>query len=880
MSEIDWGPHGETAHLASGFDASITDIFVDFDGRISRLDPLAPGVTLILGKNGSGKSSLLQSIEHFGTQDSSKFPEITLRFQLPSVEETLSFWDFVESHYLDQMELFERLPPGELGFEERRRYGLPIVEAIIHSLDSNYQGFITKIDEKRYSPVNLLRHFDISEAEISAFEARQARHARIKVKQPEPNDYKKLNYRDYFCEFFLSLVRSARVVASETDEKDLEEEFNWDPDVKMLYGREWLRDSKSRARLVAGLREVFETGIIDVSGLNRSPRPHHAGNALQFDDCCIRFVGNIRDGSVLRDLSKRFSEKISEHNREHPLFHHVGYADLGYEQVQVFQPIGFPYDLFTESKLRADEVVTLPFLLRQRSQLFAPFQHSASPFVATRSLPGIASAADCAAVLKSLTSWQSNAIINHHESAVNDSKEDADILIGMQAILGGGRSVRAVLTSASEILRKLDIGISELQLNLFVNGQHVLSQNGPWASQDRIMDDLSLIFRSSPGASWEALEHASDGQVMAVFIVLQLLTILDPLKSERLKSAVSILVADEFDRHLHPTTAEALLAEMHTYARRAGVSVLVSTHSVPLFRSHLTRSCPRLYSVRDVDATFEVRSEPNTGLFGIASLLGTSETHARSTVKLHLVVEGAIDECILKKLFFDPRIPDGSVEILTLSGIRNLEGVWRSSLKYLTAPILVVYDKQSDEFEKIWNQQVRHNPVDFIEQQNLRRLELALISRKNSQRAQKKKLIEGDEELEALLGLARSVLDSQRVAVVRHQVDRLRFFGLKVPDILWCLPIDLFKRSQGLDGPQAWVPESVESWSELLAASGRDRLTGTELKTLHGINLIRVEAVLRRMDEKDLLLNHPDLLNLLATVIGLIEIHEDPTLGI
>jgi len=878
VDELVWGPsRPPSEYLAGGFDASITDVFVNFQGRISRLDPFAPGVTLLLGKNGSGKSSLLNSIANFGTEETSRFPDVTLRFQLPSVEETLAYWDFVEHHPgFEELTRSTNIPSDELGSELRKCFGLPVVETVITSLDRSYQGFLLKIDDKRYSASSFLRHFAIPESEISAFESRQARHLRMRGNQLDQSNHLKMNYRDYFCEFLLSLVMTSRTIASDTDEEDLAEAFQWEPDARVLFSREWLRDSTSQNRLVTGLRELFEAGVIDISGLHHSPAPHPAYSMLDSHECFYRFVGDIRDGSGLSDLTRRFSEKRSEHDRQFPLFVDVPNG----EQVEVLQPVGFPYDLFTRSRFRADEVVTLSFPLRHRSRSFMPFQLPASPFVAIRSLPGNATADDSTKTLKSLLRWQSQSEINQSESVDRDptDEDNADVLIDMQARLTGGLAVEAVLGSASEILRKLDIGVYELKLNLFVDGQHIIHQQ-PWADQGKIIDGLSVVFRSSPGASWQALEQASDGQVTAIFVVLQLLTLLEPLKSRRLKPALSILLADEFDRHLHPTTSETLLAEMHAHARRAGVSVLVSTHSVPLFQSYLTRSCPRLYAVRDVDGSYEVGSQPVSGLFGISSLLGTSEAQARSTAKLHLVVEGEIDERILKKLLFHPRIPTDSVEVLTLSGIRNLEGVWRSSLKYLTAPVLIVYDKKSNEFEKVWNDHVRKNPVEFKEQQDLRLLELALIKRKKEQKEKRQKMIEGDEELDALVGLARSVLDPQRVSVVREQVERLHFCGLGVPDILWCLPIDLFKRSEGLEGPNAWVPDEVQTWPELVAHSDRDSLTGDSLKKRYGITLVRVDAVLHRMDERDMPLDHPELLTLLATVIGLVEIDEDPRLG-
>jgi hypothetical protein len=124
----------------------------------------------------------------------------------------------------------------------------------------------------------------------------------------------------------------------------------------------------------------------------------------------------------------------------------------------------------------------------------------------------------------------------------------------------------------------------------------------------------------------------------------------------------------------------------------------------------------------------------------------------------------------------------------------------------------------------------------------------------------------GDEELTALLSLAKEVLDPSRHDDYRKQARRLQFFGLDQVDILDYLPIEYFVAK---GDNQKGVPAKSRNW-----ADARERVaskSGDQFKHACGITEARVKQVLQQMRQDDRMLLGTRLNDLRATAIGLLE---------
>jgi len=437
---------------------------------------------------------------------------------------------------------------------------------------------------------------------------------------------------------------------------------------------------------------------------------------------------------------------------------------------------------------------------------------------------------------------------------------------------------------------------------------------------------VALSFTDGSEGQLRPLEHASDGQLAAIFGVLSVLGDRFSNNQSFQRSAVTVVVADEFDRHLHPSTADKLLSVLHQRGQEAGISLLVSTHSVPLLESPGLRSSRRLYAERDALGRISIGAKPPQSLGSFAGLLGTSVLQARSLRGLHVVVEGNTDELVLREIFDDPRLPDGEFEFHVMDGMRQLKSLWRSSLSYLTSPILVVYDNRSAEFEAVWHEEVHASPKPWGEQRALRSLEHQLSSRRQNQKTwvsakrDVKELIEatiklnpkawssvvsrqpdahneflsmvlssgskalqrdrvagllrakadlwqsGDEELASLLAIAKEVLDPSRHDDYMSQARRIHFFGLDEVDIVDYLPVKYFVAETS---NEKGVPAKSKSWAdarELVAPR-----SNADFKLSCGITEARVREVLQQMRLEDRLPISKRLNELRATAIGLLE---------
>lgn len=901
-------------HVAREFDARPIDLFVDYEGNTSTLQVPSPGVSLLLGKNGTGKSSLLRALTDFtkGIEhgQSTKawreaFPRVSLGFQLPTEDEFLEYLLFVDE--FKQSPRYKEIMSSERentvildeNFVDERLFALPLVSALNDALEDDFRSFEFEIRDRRLGAVETLREFLLPMHEVQAFEQRQAA---IRSRRANSQHYRweaPGDYRERFCEFLLHQLRHSTVHCA--DEAD--PWWGYFENSSDL----WIDDKDHRALFLAAIRDVFTAGVLRLTRW-RYDLPPDLCFCVQADtsENIRRYAEACKNSSRDKDNSVTIFDPDTEES-------FVGAVGQSAEELGFDTRPAFPLDIL-ETRNSGYWYSASFFPTSEDSEWTSQVER----FITCFEIPAAVTSDRIVAAVTSVLRWMPT--FNLDEGLGNSGP------VGIQLELEGLEELRELLKRASSVLSQLDIGITELSATI----QHARSYGKPRGSTRSDAPDtpisVRLSFSGRPDGAPRPLEQASDGQLSAIFAVLSVLGNHFAYDHSFRRSAVNIAVADEFDRHLHPSTADKLLSVLHQKASDAELSLLVSTHSVPLLDSPNLRSCRRIYAERDFFDRIEIGVKPSHSLTSFAGLLGTSALQARSLKRLHVVVEGNTDEFVLREVLDDPRLPVNELDFLVMDGMRQLKSLWRSSISYLSSPILVVYDNRSMEFEDEWHGRVHGEPAPWSEQPVLRQLEHQLKTRRQNQRAwgsagrETRDLIEravkensrmwdnvlarhvgafeaflshvlasssnptqrdrfaglvrartdlrrsGDEELAALLSLAKEVLDPSRHDDFQVQARRIHFFGLDQIDIVDYLPIEYFVATgRGQKG----VPAKSRNW-----ADARERVaskSGDDFKHACGITGARVKQVLQQMRQDDRMLHGDRLNELRATASGLLE---------
>lgn len=848
--------HG-LSHHTRFFDAEIVQILVNYDGVTSALPPFAPGLSLLMGKNGTGKSSFLNSLAHFGTESVSmpegpshrssevgRFPQLTLRFRLPEEDEYIEYLEFV-NHFRESpmyKELIETTEYFDQVEADRRLLNLPMSETIVAALDRDFTRASSNFKGQRMSASDALRSLGISESEIASFERRQDRRREQESRQMyELAEHSSLHYREFFCEYLLTAMAETTFWFSP----------HWGGvfPVEPLSSTYWT-ESEERLRLfVAALRDIFERGELELRDVEPIGNPQSSRVEMRFS-IPANATDSIRKFAVLADGDRQ--SQIAAMDNQNDSF-----------------TLTFPYDLIHTDKT-SNRCFTFG-LAAEGSQLGGTSTSTfnrADAFVRTSRL----SATTNSSIIRQLwegeyeIKWQLQ-VDSHLSELKRRTTDENDALFEVSGTATGLRWLRDVLDETSRHLRELDIGVAELNVS---DPTQVEFRFLNWGLQNHgLPTDLKLTYRSGTDTEWRAIDLASDGQRACILAVLNLVRRIPQRATNTQRSGWTVIVADEIDRHLHPTSADRLLSLLHNVARKAGVTIIASTHSVPLLRAVGLRECRRIFAVRDALDQITLTTEPASDVVSMAAALGTDTLRARSLFSLHIVVEGEIDSVILEHLLDDPALSRSEFEIIQLDGLKNLTRDWRCHLSSLTSPILVVYDKQSQEFENAWRSLTSVSPEPWANQPELQSLQRNLRSRKSEEYFRS-----GDTELRELLRLSREVLEPSKFSDYKQQAQRLHFFGLEVDDIVDYLPINKFRqRASGLQTPGA----RPSNWAEARRAFHSKR--GDDFKNAWGITVRNVKTVLEQLTAEGTPLSSPRLNGLRALVIGLINRSDDPRLG-
>jgi hypothetical protein len=834
-------------HVTKHFDLRLREVVVSYDGNLSLLQPLPAGLVLLLGKNATGKSSFLNAFRAFDSGEEASFPRLTFRYEVPTEEEHIEYLE-VRSNFLgdDQFAALVEKAHSMNFFEDdslrRLATNLPMTECVIAALSRDFSGHRFIINNEVLDATRTLRVLGIAEAEIAAFQRRQGEFAHLNSRRQDEQehfDHYTLDIHELFCEWVLLLVD-----ASGWKFEDAPADYPW----YQTESAPWIREDVLRSLFLSAMREVFMFGDIEVSSTYDS----------------FREEANLQFAFSLETIPERAADLYLKECRRR-LNQEVGHLD---EFTYVHK---YPYDALFDVKGRC---VSSPVKLNGSGVVInddSTFQ-GCGAFLKVGAISSRSSFDAIHETVCDMVRWnlEIRAPWEQSENKLTDS-QDAIFTVAGAAL--GLHTIHRRLQRISESLRQLDLGIHEIALRQKTptrNLPNLLTVSATFGAiglgiaNHGLPTSLPLSYRSHSSGDWMPLKFASDGQLAAINALLSIPVSAHPTAVVQTAN-LTVLVGDEVDRHLHPTAADKLFSQIHHLAKESGVTVIAATHSIPLLASHDLTECLRLYAFRDALDRFSITTEPTRDMEVLARELGTDILRARSLVRLHIVVEGEVDEVVIEELLADTSISAGDYAFIRLDGLKNLTRDWRAYLRHLSSPILVVYDKQCADFETAWHK-IKSSPQSAIhERSELRRLNNELLERKR-----KKLFRSGDTELEAVLKLSQELLNSKRIADHPRQIKRTNFFGIPEDDIVDCLPMKYFKQKQ-LPGMEK-MPRA-ETWAE-----ARKMLTGSSftLKQVYGINVDAVRTALQKMRTADEVLTHPRLGELRAEVQSFLEAHNDP----
>jgi energy-coupling factor transporter ATP-binding protein EcfA2 len=426
---------------------------------------------------------------------------------------------------------------------------------------------------------------------------------------------------------------------------------------------------------------------------------------------------------------------------------------------------------------------------------------------------------------------------------------------------GGREGLEAYVSQVGEVLASCDIGVRDIRVSGLDTGKILASSQSGTGT---------IEWRSSFDESWLPLSAMSRGQRDALCMMLAVgpgrrgRSILVPSPflavspdARRFDVLDYILLVDEFDRHLHPQAAKRLLVEVHRVAAATGVRIIVSTHSIPAVSDPDLRHAQRIFTTRTADGGVLYAQAQHADRNTMAEILGVDFLSTLQLASGFLLVEGEHEEIILSKIF-DPDFTGeaiSGIEIMNGRGVFSFAGIWENVLRFLDAPVFVMYDKRNEEFESEWkrmSERVLSPQQDLVSWSTSR---FAEMLKEVEQRFRDRKTRKGDSELENILKLVRSVMTSEGVALSKS-MSRVRFLGVECEDVVDLLPIRCFPKAIAIASD--W-PGVHERWAQHRSRPKEQR----GFKEHFGINERSIRTAVRSMTKDDI---HPELSRVLRSI--------------
>lgn len=180
--------------------------------------------------------------------------------------------------------------------------------------------------------------------------------------------------------------------------------------------------------------------------------------------------------------------------------------------------------------------------------------------------------------------------------------------------------------------------------------------------------------------------------------------------TRRLARHRRFFVVDEPERHLHPNLQREAAAWLRDAARQRGAPCLVATHSTPFLGLPSDGAdVLYVYVTRDDGGARCEPFDPGSlrTLDDMTASLGFDRGELLTTVSMFLVVEGIHDPFVLERVF-GGELRAARIALLPMDGIANYQAVLEADAlwRYTTAEVAITTDK----FDRGWLEQVISDP--------------------------------------------------------------------------------------------------------------------------------------------------------------------------
>ena len=821
--------------LADDFDPKLKHLSVSFLRRLadssdittdSLVDVPESGVVFLLGKNGSGKSRFIDGLNALTKFEICEFPSMSLIFEIPNIDTQLLFIEDLEKIKQEPW-LADFIKTTKVDRWGNEFCELSLTDVLLDSFIASSKtsassfGFGIPWPEKGE---HLLAHFGADPGDYRDWKDREyLYYQKSDPFHPEWVDAKETVREKYVLgEHFLDFI-----VASMSQSYVHYNDGQYSP-AAFVHGSEWWEDKSKRALVFSALKELIEGATHIRVKVDHS---FTTGVNLQFE----LLAKKLQHGAINELLSSRTISNPVWVNESDPTdrrtFSTGPYAHQDSFPFDMVQVVDFLGEKYVKS-------ISIPIAKSILDEKRDGNRHHLWSLIGLTVFDISGDREDEAKQLQNRV-WgltRTSRIVNQDPQIVTETfeEETVDSYAKDSFVLRitGLDRVNSFYKEISEQISKCDIGISALK------GM----EPNPIALSAPNQFELAptIIFQDAETHEWLPITKASQGQFDTILFLCRLQL------SGFERSAVRIMVADEFDKHLHPTAAIKVLEIVQQYCLEKKILTFISTHSLSQYLSPGIRGLPRIFFDRNVTGDICLTSRSSADPLLVAEVLGTTELDAYLLKNLYVMVEGEHEILIFNDLLkSEGRILE-DIRIFSSAGTYGFHGIWET-LRLLHSPVLVIYDKKSEALELAWKQ-IQIAAVDLKNKLNLwNDYGIKKIYFEVEKRVNQHPRIPGDTELWSLLKFLKLVLNSEDC---RRNISRVFLHGIEYDDIVDALPIKHF------------VGDRFKSWDDARMQYNAD---SRKFKKIMSIN----EGSIKRAIAETNLHKDPELLKVKNKVIEL-----------
>lgn len=795
-------------------------------GPVSTIKFPEPGLNFLLGKNGSGKTNLLRGTSNLAGLNKTTFPEVSVIYDWPS-SDLMTQWHKIASEVFAKTAEKNRvgtenaLAENSLFLDFKSRWNdieIPLMSSLLAATRNYVQSYPSPFSESTGSDV--LEYFDFSQTEIRGWINSRNRELAIdqeggsQSKDDPSHFFYKYKITSCIADAFLNGISRSEFGTTYT---------KLNVPLPQTDDEKWVNDAQSRNLFVQAFRSLFEN--ITNCRLTRtyeSASKNHLSKVTS--SWKIQFLSPIENNEILTAFYKSQKEAVAQAHSE--------YIKNSLED-QDISPAStichFPFDMISATTINGKEFLqsqqfSIPDMGSGPSSLFLP--------LTVKSYENLN--------FEQTTSEHLSEQLTKNYLIINKSTMDGD---DFTLVIEGYEDIRRIFKNVSQDVSNIGMGIDDLRMKEpFLEGTQEAwkSEKSNFLSKTTNPFAIQIEWREKYSSKWLPIQSASRGQqdVITLFLELHMFGAKNNLAHHKL------FLIDEFDKHLHSLAAENVLVHLHNVAQSLGISVIASTHSVPLLKEPLLRGRPRIFAMREITCGgFEYSDSNYTDPATIAEILGVEELEAFRFKDLIIVVEGRHDEIIIRKYLeqHKPEIFDRAILTHT-GGLDGWEGTWNNALRLLNCKILFVHDKRDEEIEDRW---IRTQASSTARTPNIKSDGLIL---EYQRKVESSRNLWGRHEKRKILYLLSAICKNL------SDINRVEIFGMKYDDIVDSLPIKYFLDNDHKD---------IRSWEE----AHEKYKKADDLKKEFGIGTGKILNVLNKINK----LIDPELERLSKKIVSMIK---------